>query len=413
MARFARNLGTMMQSGVPILQSLDIVAETTGNIVLERATRAVQESVRNGESLTGPLKEHPVFPAMVVQMMAVGEDTGALDTMLHKISEFYDQEVEATTESLTALLEPLMIAFLGSHRRRDDRRALHADLQDLRAHRVDGHSRLSTRPAGAPAGLARAQEEMTRPGDSAGRSVTSLNLPGPRAELVLVRRAAAPSTRHTRREAGSQSQGTPRSPPSCLGRSSTRGPRRGIPYFRAAHLIALPASRRTPMLARLRKTQEENEGGFTLIELLVVVIIIGILAAIAIPTFLSQREKAWDKAALSTCATSPRSWRRSRPDTRRRGKPIPGVAPKFSTGVTLETYTNTAACLLLEVNHASTARSTHSAAATAWPAAPRPPASSARGARGRLPARVPPPSTCAHNSDRPSSLEGWRSRQYP
>jgi type IV pilus assembly protein PilC len=113
LARFARNLGTMMKSGVPILQSLDIVAETTGNIVLERATRDVQESVRSGESLTGPLSQHAVFPPMVVQMMAVGEDTGALDTMLHKISEFYDQEVEATTESLTALLEPMMIAFLG------------------------------------------------------------------------------------------------------------------------------------------------------------------------------------------------------------------------------------------------------------------------------------------------------------
>jgi type IV pilus assembly protein PilC len=113
LTRFARNLGTMMQSGVPILQSLDIVAETTGNIVLERATRAVQESVRTGESLAKPLTEHPVFPPMVVQMMAVGEDTGALDTMLHKIAEFYDQEVEATTEALTALIEPLMIAFLG------------------------------------------------------------------------------------------------------------------------------------------------------------------------------------------------------------------------------------------------------------------------------------------------------------
>ena len=113
LARFARNLGTMMQSGVPILQSLDIVADTTGNVVLERAIRAVQESVRNGEALAEPLKEHPVFPAMVTQMMAVGEDTGALDTMLHKISEFYDQEVEATTESLTSLIEPLMIAFLG------------------------------------------------------------------------------------------------------------------------------------------------------------------------------------------------------------------------------------------------------------------------------------------------------------
>jgi type IV pilus assembly protein PilC len=113
LTRFARNLGTMMQSGVPILQSLDIVAETTGNIVLERATRAVQESVRTGESLTKPLTEHPVFPPMVVQMMAVGEETGALDTMLHKIAQFYDQEVESTTESLTALIEPLMIAFLG------------------------------------------------------------------------------------------------------------------------------------------------------------------------------------------------------------------------------------------------------------------------------------------------------------
>ncbi len=114
LARFARNLGTMMTSGVPILQSLDIVADTTGNIVLARAVRDVQQSVRSGESLSGPLTMHPVFPPMVVQMMAVGEDTGALDTMLHKVSEFYDQEVEATTESLTALLEPLMIAFLGS-----------------------------------------------------------------------------------------------------------------------------------------------------------------------------------------------------------------------------------------------------------------------------------------------------------
>jgi type IV pilus assembly protein PilC len=113
LARFARNLGTMLQSGVPILQSLDIVAETTGNTVVGDAVRDIQTSVRNGESITGPLAGHAVFPPMVVQMMAVGEDTGALDAMLHKISEFYDQEVEATTEALTALIEPLMIAFLG------------------------------------------------------------------------------------------------------------------------------------------------------------------------------------------------------------------------------------------------------------------------------------------------------------
>jgi type IV pilus assembly protein PilC len=114
LTRFARNLGTMMQSGVPILQSLEIVSDTTGNVVLARAIRDVQDSVRSGESLAGPLANHPVFPPMVVQMMSVGEDTGALDTMLHKIAEFYDQEVESTTESLTALIEPLMIAFLGA-----------------------------------------------------------------------------------------------------------------------------------------------------------------------------------------------------------------------------------------------------------------------------------------------------------
>jgi type IV pilus assembly protein PilC len=112
-ARFARNLGTMIRSGVPILQALDIVADTTGNWTITAAVRDVQESVRQGESLTQPLSEHDVFPPMVVQMMAVGEDTGALDTMLAKIAEFYDQEVEATTEALTALIEPIMIAVLG------------------------------------------------------------------------------------------------------------------------------------------------------------------------------------------------------------------------------------------------------------------------------------------------------------
>ena len=114
LARFARNLGTMMKSGVPILQSLEIVSSTTGNVVLERAIRDVQSSVRQGEALAAPLAGHPVFPPMVVQMMAVGEDTGALDTMLHKIAEFYDQEVEATTEALTALIEPLMIVAIGA-----------------------------------------------------------------------------------------------------------------------------------------------------------------------------------------------------------------------------------------------------------------------------------------------------------
>jgi type IV pilus assembly protein PilC len=113
LARFARNLSTLLSSGVPILQSLDIVSETTGSIVISRALKEVQESVRRGESVAGPLAEHEVFPPMVVQMIASGEESGAIDQMLGKIAQFYDEEVEATTEALTALIEPLMIAFLG------------------------------------------------------------------------------------------------------------------------------------------------------------------------------------------------------------------------------------------------------------------------------------------------------------
>jgi type IV pilus assembly protein PilC len=114
LARFSRNLSTLLSSGVPILQSLDIVSETTGSVVISRALKQVQESVRRGESVAGPLGEHPVFPTMVVQMIASGEETGAIDAMLAKIAQFYDEEVEATTEALTALIEPLMIAFLGA-----------------------------------------------------------------------------------------------------------------------------------------------------------------------------------------------------------------------------------------------------------------------------------------------------------
>ncbi|WP_210507558.1 type II secretion system F family protein [Naasia sp. SYSU D00057] len=112
-ARFSRNLSTMMGAGVPILQSLGIVGETSGNWVIERALRKVQESVRSGRSLAGPLAEEPVFPAMVTQMISVGEDSGALETMLGKIADFYDDEVQTTTEQLTSLIEPLMIAVIG------------------------------------------------------------------------------------------------------------------------------------------------------------------------------------------------------------------------------------------------------------------------------------------------------------
>lgn len=112
--RFARNLATLMRAGVPILQALEITAETVDNGVIGNATKDVQDSVREGNSLNAPLKEHDVFPPMVVQMIAVGEETGAIDTMLEKIADFYDQEVATMTEQLTALMEPVMIAVLGT-----------------------------------------------------------------------------------------------------------------------------------------------------------------------------------------------------------------------------------------------------------------------------------------------------------
>lgn len=112
-ARFSRNFSTMIGAGVPILQSLAIVGETSGNWVVERSLYKVQESVRQGRSIAAPLSEAPIFPPMVTQMISVGEDAGALEQMLEKIADFYDQEVQSTTEQLTALIEPLMIAFIG------------------------------------------------------------------------------------------------------------------------------------------------------------------------------------------------------------------------------------------------------------------------------------------------------------
>lgn len=112
-ARFARNFSTMMASGVPILQSLSIVGDTSGSYVIEQALKKVQESVRQGKSISGPLALEPVFPSMVVQMIAVGEDSGSMEVMLSKVAEFYEAEVDATTKALTSLIEPLMIAFIG------------------------------------------------------------------------------------------------------------------------------------------------------------------------------------------------------------------------------------------------------------------------------------------------------------
>jgi type IV pilus assembly protein PilC len=112
-ARFSRNFSSMIGAGVPILQALNIVGETSGNWVVEDSLKHVADSVRQGKSIAEPLTERAVFPTMVTQMISVGEDAGALEQMLSKIADFYDQEVQSATEQLTAMIEPLMVAFLG------------------------------------------------------------------------------------------------------------------------------------------------------------------------------------------------------------------------------------------------------------------------------------------------------------
>jgi type IV pilus assembly protein PilC len=112
-ARFTRTLGTLISSGVPILEGLDITAKTSGNAVIEKALTQVRKSLEEGKSLTDPLKESEVFPGMVTQMIAVGEQTGAMDAMLQKIADFYEEEVDAAVKDLLTALEPIMIVFLG------------------------------------------------------------------------------------------------------------------------------------------------------------------------------------------------------------------------------------------------------------------------------------------------------------
>jgi type IV pilus assembly protein PilC len=112
-ARFSRTLGTMISSGVPILDALDICARTAGNLVIEQGLQKTRTAISEGRTIAEPLEASGVFPGMVVQMIAVGEQTGAMDTMLSKIADFYDDEVDTAVEALTSLLEPLMMVFLG------------------------------------------------------------------------------------------------------------------------------------------------------------------------------------------------------------------------------------------------------------------------------------------------------------
>ncbi len=113
-ARFSRTLGTLITSGVPILQAIEITGQAAGNVVIEDAMVDVQQSVKEGQSITAPLSEVKVFPAMVTQMISVGEETGSLDAMLGKIADFYEDEVNAAVKSLTSILEPILMLFVGA-----------------------------------------------------------------------------------------------------------------------------------------------------------------------------------------------------------------------------------------------------------------------------------------------------------
>jgi type IV pilus assembly protein PilC len=113
LSRFTRTFGTLTAAGVPILSALDIVGSTSGNEVIHRAVSKVRSAIKEGETIAKPLGDNPIFPAMVVQMIAVGEETGALDAMLGKVAEFYDEEVTTGVDGLTSLIEPLMMASLG------------------------------------------------------------------------------------------------------------------------------------------------------------------------------------------------------------------------------------------------------------------------------------------------------------
>ena len=113
LARFSRTFSTLIRSGVPIMGTLDIVAATSGNRVISKAVLASRDAVRSGNMLSEPLADSPVFPPMVVRMIAIGEKSGALENLLEKIAEFYDSQVKASVKSLTSMIEPILISVMG------------------------------------------------------------------------------------------------------------------------------------------------------------------------------------------------------------------------------------------------------------------------------------------------------------
>jgi type IV pilus assembly protein PilC len=112
-SRFARNLGTLLGVGVPVMQALDVVGATVGNQVVAEAMKDLQSSVRDGQPMSAPLHKHKIFPSMVTQMIEVGEESGQISSMLDKVADFYDREVDEAAESLTAAIEPIMVLLMG------------------------------------------------------------------------------------------------------------------------------------------------------------------------------------------------------------------------------------------------------------------------------------------------------------
>jgi type IV pilus assembly protein PilC len=112
-ARFSRTFSTLIKSGVPILAAMEIVSDTAGNRVIKEAVENAKESVKQGDTLSDPLAESPIFPPMVTKMIGIGERSGSLETLLEKIAVFYDEQVETSVKSLTSMIEPIMIAFMG------------------------------------------------------------------------------------------------------------------------------------------------------------------------------------------------------------------------------------------------------------------------------------------------------------
>src|SRR6185369_2444355 len=113
LARFTRTLASLVRSGVPILEVLQIVSQTVGNVVMEKAIKAAALDIEQGESISVALSKHPVFPVMIIRMVTAGEQTGKIDNMLERIADFLDEEIETTLSGLTALIEPILIVFLG------------------------------------------------------------------------------------------------------------------------------------------------------------------------------------------------------------------------------------------------------------------------------------------------------------